>query len=277
LVQAEYEQQYQASIAQLNLSQIGLDQGVDAARTAADAAQQKYVSAQSTTVRLKQTYDAYDRAYRAGGIGRVEVDNKRQDWQAAVALEASDRAMWLHALEYVQRVGADNRSKIASDRLASDRVQALATRTGGESIVAPVSGYIVNCLDRPDNVVQPGTALFDIFQPDRAYIVAYFDPSSMDKVRVGQSVEVNVTGLNRSIDGRVYAVYPNLTKLPPQLTRFFWQHVQWSEYRPVRIALDHVPHDLREQLYYSAQTRVRLRVRSDWRTPFAFFNRGPQE
>ncbi|MBD5657454.1 MAG: hypothetical protein IAI50_20070, partial [Candidatus Eremiobacteraeota bacterium] len=71
LVQAEYEQQYQASIAQLNLSQIGLDQGVDAARTAADAAQQKYVSAQSTRVRLKQTYDAYDRAYRGGGIGRV--------------------------------------------------------------------------------------------------------------------------------------------------------------------------------------------------------------
>jgi multidrug resistance efflux pump len=274
IVQSEYQQQYQASVAQLNLSQIALDQGVDAARTEADADREKYTSAQATTQRLKQTYDAYDRAFRSGAIGRVEVDNKRQDWQTAVALEASYRQTWLHALEHVQRVDADNRTKITSDRTASNRQLSLVNRTGGEFISAPVTGFIVNCIDRPQNVIEPGTALFDIFQPDRAYVEAYFDPNAIEKVRLGQSVEVNVVGLNRSITGRISAIYPNLSKLPPELTRFFWQHVQWSEYRPVRVALDRVPHDLREQLYYGAQTRVRLRVRNDWRPPFAFFGFG---
>jgi membrane fusion protein (multidrug efflux system) len=269
IVQAQYEEQYQASVAQLNLSQIALDQGVDAARTEADADREKYNSAKATTIRLRQTYEAYDRAFRSGGIGRVELDNRREDWQAALALEASERETWQHAVEHVKRVDADNRTKLTSDRVASERQQSLVTRTGGEAILAPVGGYIVNCTDRPDNVVNPGTALFDIFEPDRAYVIAYFDPTSISRVRIGQSVEVNVAGLTRSIDGRVAAVYPNLSKLPPELTRFFWQHVQWSEYRPVRIALDRVPHDLRQQLYYDAQTRVRLRVRSDWRTPFA--------
>ena len=276
LVQAEYEQQYQASIAQLNLSQIALDEGVNAARTDAEAAKEKYNSAQSTTLRLKQTYEAYDRAYRAGGIGSAEWQNKREDWNAAASLEASERQAYLHAVEHVQRVDADNRTKIASDRTASGRVQALVTRTGGEAILAPVSGYIVNCTDRPQNVVEPGTSVFDIFEPDRAYVLAYFDPASMDKVHVGQTVDVNVAGLTRSITGRVATVYPNLTKLPPELTRFFWQHVQWSEYRPVRIALDKVPHDLREQLYFGAQTRVRLGIRNGWRTPFAFLGTEPR-
>jgi len=274
LVQSEYQQQYQASIAQMNLSQIALDEGVNAARTDAEAAQQKYTSAQSTTRRLKQTFDAYDRAYRQGGIGRVDWENKREDWQAAAAIEAEDLKMYEHALEHVERIRADSSAKIASDRTEAERVAGIATRVGGEPVLAPVSGYVVNCLDRPLNVIEPGTALFDIFEPDRAYVVAFFDPRSIDHVRLGQSVEVNVAGLPRTITGRVAFVYPELSKLPPELTRFFWQHVQWSEYRPVRIALDRVPHDLRQQLYYQAQTRVRLRVRSDWKLPFAMFGLG---
>jgi multidrug resistance efflux pump len=262
LVQAEYQQQYQASVAQMDLSQIALDEGVNEARTEAEAAQEKYTSAQSTTRRLKQTFDAYDQAYRQGGIGRVDWENKREDWQAAAALEAEDLKMYEHAQEHVERVRADSTTKIASDRTEADRVQGLASRVGSEPILAPVSGYVVNCLDRPLNVIEPGTPVFDIFEPDRAYVVAFFDPRSIDRVHVGQSVEVNVAGLPRSITGRVAFVYPELSKLPPELTRFFWQHVQWSEYRPVRIALDRVPHDLREQLYYQAQTRVRLRLRS---------------
>ena len=274
IVQAEYEQQYQASVAQLNLSQIALDEGVNAARTDAEAAKEKYNEAKIATQRAKVTFDSYDAAYRGGGIGRVDWETKRADWLAAQSLEASQRQMYQHAVEHVQRVASDNQTKIASDRTASTRVAGLVQRTGGEAILAPVSGYIVNCTDRPQNVVEPGTSVFDIFEPDRAYVVAYFDPSSMDRVRVGQTVDVNVAGLPRSLTGRVAAVYPNLAKLPPELTRFFWQHVQWSEYRPVRIALDRVPHDLREQLYYAAQTRVRLRVRNDWKAPFAFFSFG---
>ncbi len=274
LVQAEYDQQYQQSVAQLNLSQIALDEGINAAQTDAEAAKAKYLAAQTTAQRLGTTFAGYDRAYQSGAIGRVEWESKREDWHAAQATAENERQTWIHALQHVERVSSDNRTKIASDRQESSRVASLATRTSGEAMLAPVSGYIVNCIDRPQNVVEPGTSIFDIFEPDRAYVLAFFDPSSIGKIHVGQSVEVNVEGLPHTITGRVSAVYPSLTKLPEQLTRFFWQHVQWSQYRPVKIALDRVPRDLRDQLYYDAQTRVRMRIRNEWKSPFAFLRVG---
>jgi multidrug resistance efflux pump len=171
-----------------------------------------------------------------------------------------------HARLRVQRVDADQRAKIASDRAVSDRVRGLAQRSASAAVIAPVSGYIVNCTDRPQNVVDPGAPLFAIFEPDRAYVLAYFDPQSLQNVRVGQTAEVTVPGLAQAVNGRVRSIYPEHAKLPGELTRYFWQHVQWSQYRPVRVALDGVPRDVRWTLSYNAQVRVRIPIRTSWPT-----------
>ncbi len=136
----------------------------------------------------------------------------------------------------------------------------MRTALGKRSLFAPVSGDIVECIERPQNVIEAGTPLFSIFQPDRAYIVAYFSPNAVAKVHIGQSADVNIAGLPNSVKGRVAWIYPNLDALPPELTRFFWQHVQFSQYRPVKIALDRLPESDRSQLYYDAQARVSISV-----------------
>jgi multidrug resistance efflux pump len=270
IVQSDYQQQLQQAVAAENLSQIALDQGVSAAQTDAEAAEQKYLATNADAQRLAQVFSGYDTAYKAGAIGRFEWESKRADWQAAVALAASERELWQHALEHVTRVESDNNAKLASDRTAEARVQALATRVGAESLTAPVEGYIVDCKERPENVVDAGAPIFDIYSPNRAYVLAYFDPNAIGYARIGGDVEVDVTGLSKPLDGRIQNVYPDLDKLPPQLDRFFWQHVQWSEFRPVRIALDHVPASDRAQLYFDAQARVKIRIRQAWH-PFGLF------
>jgi multidrug resistance efflux pump len=268
LVQADYQQQYEKSLIDLNLAKIALDQGVAEARVQEEAAHQHYLAADIDAHRVEESFREYDAAYRAGAIGRAEWAARQLDWQAAVATASAARQTWAHATDQVARVQIDQQAKIDIDREASGRVASLAQRVSSEPLKAPVGGYIVNCIDRPQNVVEPSVALFDIFDPTRAYVLAYFDPNAMDRVPIGQTVEVMVAGIPKTFQGHVVRIYPTLVKLPDELTRFFWQHVQWSEYRPVRIDLDGVSALEREQLYYGAQTRVRVRVRRSW-NPFA--------
>ncbi len=271
LVQAEYEQQYQQSLAELGLSQIALDQGVAEALTEEAADSAKYDAARIDARRLHEVFLTYRSAYKAGAIPRVELDSKREDWLVAESTAESLRQIFEHASEHVRRVNSDNSTRISQSRDNSQREQTLAKRVSAEALTAPVSGFVMNCKLRPDNVVAAGAPIFDIFSPQRAYVIAYFSPHDLEHVRIGQHVDVNVAGEKSKIVGRVVSVYPDLAKLPPQLTRFFWQHVQWSEYRPVRIALDGLKPAQRSSLYYDAQTRVSVRIPRDWH-PFGLFD-----
>jgi multidrug resistance efflux pump len=258
LIQADYQRQYLESEEQTQLSRIALDDHVAAAQETAETLHQKYLASNLEAQRLHQIFLSYEQAYLRGAIAQVDWAAKRSDWLTAADIANSDRAAWERATNEIMRIGVDQYAKIASDLQLSAQARGLARRVGSESLPAPVAGYIVDCVDRPQNVVEPGTTIFDIFQPEHAYVLAYFSPGSMDHVRLGSRVQVSINGIPHALDGRVGAIYPALSKLPPQLTRFFWQHVQWSEYRPVRILLNDVPSADRELLYYDAQARVRI-------------------
>jgi multidrug resistance efflux pump len=261
LVQADYARQYEQATEQLQLSKIALDEGLTAARTEEEAAHQRYLADNIEASRLGDQFRAYDRAYQAGAIGHAELQAKEDAWRAAQALAESTRNIWTHAQEHIQRIESNQKTKLASEQETSERSRALADRTAGETVVAPINGYIVNCIDREQNIVEAGAKMFDIFDTDHAYALAYFSPNVIANVRIGAPVNITIRGSVRPLTGRVAAIYPNLAKLPDQLTRFFWQHVQWSEYRPVRIAFDRIPNEARAQLYYDAQARARIPLR----------------
>lgn len=261
LVQADYQRQYLQSEQQRQLSEIALDQNVASAQENAATLREKYTAAQIDADRLGQAFQSYDSAYRQGGIAKVEWDSRRLEWQSAQAEARSAQSAWQRAEQQVGRIGKEQTSRISSSQQISDQAQALAQRVGSEPLLAPVSGYIVECIDRPQNVVQASKPIFNIYEPNRTYVLAYFDPNAMDKVHINAPVDVSIAGVGQNLSGRVGSIYPNLSKLPPQLTRFFWQHVQFSEYRPVKILLDKVPAEDRSQLYYGAQARVSIKTR----------------
>jgi hypothetical protein len=81
----------------------------------------------------------------------------------------------------------------------------------------------------------PRTPIFQLFSPDDAYAIVFFDPSDRMKLATGEVLTLHVTGIERSIAGHVSGFYPELSALPSALTRYFWQQERWSQYSPVRI------------------------------------------
>ncbi len=263
LVQADYQRQFLQSEQERQLSEIALDQNVATAQESAAALHEKYIEATINAQKLEEAFHSYDAAYRQGAIPKVEWDSHRLEWQSAQAEARSAKSAWDRGEQQVTRVGQEQNSRIASSQQLSNQSQSLAQRVGSEPLRAPVSGYIVECIDRPQNVVEASKPIFNIFQPERTYVLAYFDPNAIQKVHINQPVDISIAGVAHKLNGRVGSIYPDLSKLPPQLTRFFWQHVQFSEYRPVKILLDKIPASDRAELYYGAQARVSISLRDN--------------
>ncbi|MGH7684411.1 MAG: hypothetical protein ACREMT_08705, partial [Vulcanimicrobiaceae bacterium] len=114
LVQANYQEQYLLSLRELILSQNAFNEGIDAARSTAEASRAKFQEYSTAANRLRQVFVGYDRAYKADAIGRVEWEAKREEWQAALALAESARLEWVRDTQHVHRVESDSRAKIAS-------------------------------------------------------------------------------------------------------------------------------------------------------------------
>ncbi len=260
LVQADYQRQYLQTQQQTQLSQIALDQSVAEARANAETLHQRYLAAALDVQRVQDTVVSYDRAYAEGAVAKIEWQDKHTELRSDQAVAESARVAWKRAQEQVNHIVADQNAKLVSDRALSAQSQSLAQQVGSQPLLAPVSGYIVNCVDRPDNVLQPGTALFDIYSPDRAYVLAYFSPGGVENVSIGQPVKIRIAGVKDQVTGHVLSIYPDLSRLPPQLTKFFWQHVQFAEYRPVKIAIDRISAADRQKLYYDAQARVSINL-----------------
>ena len=256
IVQADYQREYLQSAQQQQLSQIALDQNIAEARDNAEALHQRYVASQTDLQRVADTARSYEQAYAEGAIPRIDLSDKETELRADRSQTASALEAWQRARQHVNVVQKDASSKLESDRQLSSQAQSLAQQVSRQPLYAPVSGYIVDCVGRPQNVIDAGVHLFDIYAPDRSYILAYFDPNTVNDVQIGQVARISIAGVPNMATGHVVAIYPNLSKLPSQLTRFFWQHVQFSEYRPVKIAIDHISKADREKLYYDAQARI---------------------
>lgn len=256
LVQADYQREYLNSQQQEQLSQISLDQNVAEARENAETLHQRYIAAESDLHRVQDTVKSYESAYAQGAVAKIEWQDKEAEVQTDEAVAASAQEAWQRAQERVGIIQRDANEKIASDQQLSTQAQSLAQQVSKQPLYAPVTGYIVNCVERPQNVVDPGVHLFDIYSPDRAYILAYFNPNAVSGVQLGQQARISIAGVPHDVKGHVVAIYPDLDKLPAQLTKFFWQHVQFSEFRPVKIVIDQISQEDREKLYYDAQARV---------------------
>jgi multidrug resistance efflux pump len=264
----------------------GLREKYEATPETAEDLREKYKAAANDERRLEQSFHSYDSGYRDGAVPAVDWQGKSSeietaraeersalyDWKAAQIMEQSalyswhrgqgteqsTLEAWKRAEQFVNQIIAAQNSKVGSYKSLVVQAQSVANRVGQETLRAPVSGDIVNCIDRPQNVIEPGTPILSIFQPNRAYIVAYFNPNAVAKVHIGQSADVQISGVAHSVRGRVAWIYPNLDALPDDLQLFFWQHVQFSQYRPVKIALDQLPLRDRQQLYYGAKARVSI-------------------
>lgn len=140
--------------------------------------------------------------------------------EATAALAKRDQAQ----IEYA-RVAALKEQKAAA-KIEWDRVQsalksaeAELTRArqavaeareilGYATVVAPITGVVIDKKVEVGDTVTPGQPLVSLFDPTRMQLVASVRESLTQRLAVGQTVEVEIDALNKRCQGRVSEIVP---------------------------------------------------------------------
>ena len=138
--------------------------------------------------------------------------------------------------------------------------------SGRYNIYAPKAGYLVECTASLGAVVNVGTSLYSIYNPNDAYVVGFFDPSDATRLHVGDTVTLAASGIDEKLTGKIGGFYPEQSALPDSLTRYFWQDQKWSQYVPVRVDFTGLSEAQQKAIYASSEAKVSL-----WRPPTTGF------
>lgn len=136
--------------------------------------------------------------------------------------------------------------------------QALASRDvaalnlARSEVRAPVNGFVTNFDMRPGDYVDAGKPLFALIDSDSFYVDGYFEETKLPRIKIGDPARVYLVGESATIDGHVESIAGGIADRERQGSAdllanvnptFSW--VRLAQRVPVRIALDHVPADVR--------------------------------
>jgi len=136
--------------------------------------------------------------------------------------------------------------------------QALASRDlaalnlARSNVRAPVDGFITNFDMQPGDYVDAGKPLFALIDSDNFYVDGYFEETKLPRIKVGDRALVYLVGEHAVIEGHVESIAGGIADRERQGSSdllanvnptFSW--VRLAQRVPVRIALDHVPPDVR--------------------------------
>ena len=113
------------------------------------------------------------------------------------------------------------------------------------TVVAPVNGIVANFNLLPGRYVNAGAAVFALIGSDTFRVEGYFEETKLQRIRVGDPVNVRLMGSHHTLRGRVESVAAGIedrdrsngsTLLANVNPTFNW--VRLAQRVPVRIALD---------------------------------------
>jgi multidrug resistance efflux pump len=117
---------------------------------------------------------------------------------------------------------------------------------------APVNGFVTNFDMKPGDYIDAGKAVFALIDTDSFHVDAYFEETKLPRIAVSDPVRVYLMGERAVITGHVDSIAGGIADRERQGSAdllanvnptFSW--VRLAQRIPVRIALDHVPPDLR--------------------------------
>jgi multidrug resistance efflux pump len=181
------------------------------------------------------------------------------DSKLAAAQESereTNRYNQLNALS-VSQEQQQQRSTAAAEAKAVYQ-QALASRDlaalnlARSDVRAPVNGFVTNFDMRPGDYVDAGRPLFALIDSDSFYVDGYFEETKLPRIKVGDPALVYLVGESAVIKGHVASIASGIADRERQGSAdllanvnptFSW--VRLAQRVPVRIALDHVPANVR--------------------------------
>jgi membrane fusion protein, multidrug efflux system len=212
----------QALDAQKNAS-AGVNVGQSQVYTYAANSAVAYAGVVSAKAKLDQTqkdYDRYANLVKDGSITQQQFDQQKANLEVAQAnyKAAND--------QYKAAQGQVGAQKNALQQTNTGVVQRQADvdfaklQLSYTTITAPASGLVSKKNIQLGQLVQPGQTLFSIVNDNSIYITANFKETQMDKVRVGQKVDIEVDAYpEMKLQGEVYNFSPatgaKFSLLPP--------------------------------------------------------------
>lgn len=107
-------------------------------------------------------------------------------------------------------------------------------------VTSPLTGVVVARLADSGSTVAAGQAILAVVDPTRLYVTANVSETDVERLRVGQSVDVTVDSLGTTLPGRVVAITPAsagaFSLLPQQNASGNFTKV--TQVVPVKIALE---------------------------------------
>jgi multidrug resistance efflux pump len=179
--------------------------------------------------KLAATQEAERETNRYNRLNALSVSEEQQQQRGAVAAEAE--------AAYQQALASRD---LAALNLARSQVR------------APVNGFVTNFDMRPGDYVDAGRPLFALIDSDSFYVDGYFEETKLPRIRIGDPARVYLVGESAVIEGHVASIAGGISDRERQGSAdllanvnptFSW--VRLAQRVPVRIALDHVPDDVR--------------------------------
>jgi multidrug resistance efflux pump len=185
---------------------------------------------------------------------QASADNKLAAGQEAE--RETNRYNRLNALS-VSQEQQQQRGAVAAEAMAAYQ-QAIASRDlaalnlARSEVRAPVNGFVTNFDMRPGDYVDAGKPLFALIDSDSFYVDGYFEETKLPRIKIGDPARVYLVGESAVIDGHVESIAGGIADRERQGSAdllanvnptFSW--VRLAQRVPVRIALDHVPADVR--------------------------------
>ena len=179
-------------------------------------------------------------------VAKAQAQLKNSDAQAARRAKLDDLAVTVEEKETYQ-ASADE-AKAAYDGAVADlnKAQLNLERT---EVHSPVNGYVTNLLLQAGTYATNGQAAMTLVDADSFWVTGYFEETQLARVRVGDSVSINLMGFpDTTIDGRVDSLgrgitdpnaAPSVAGLPSVNPVFTW--VRLAQRIPVHIAVSQWP------------------------------------
>jgi RND family efflux transporter MFP subunit len=174
------ERQASAALEEARSTTAEADQAAQAARANLDLAQATFGRMQDLHNKASISNQEFDEATAKVRVARANLD-----------------------MAQARRTQIDSRIAQAQQEVNAAQVQASYA-----ALAAPFSGVITARNVEPGNLAVPGSPLLTLEQEGSYELDAPVEEASLSKVRVGQTVEVQLDTANRSVRGRVREIAP---------------------------------------------------------------------
>ena len=190
-------------------------------------------------------------------IALAQADAALKGSKAAMEQARRDSARLQNLGEAIS-VQQKEQARTTQDEAEAAYGQATATRALAQlnldrSVVkATVNGSVSNLTLRPGDYVSAGAAKIALVDSDSLRVEGYFEETKVPRIRVGDAVTIHLMGRSQPLQGHVESIATGIedrertatTSLLANITpTFSW--VRLAQRVPVRIAIDHVPEDVR--------------------------------